>query len=146
MKLVDANVLLYAVNRAAPHHEQSVRWLDNALVGQETIGFSWLVILAFARLSTKLGVVANPLSVDEAVELLEGWLGAPSAVIVEPRSNHIGNLATFLKDVGVAGNLTSDAHLAAIALEYRATIVSYDRDFDRIKGIRWERPEFPEGL
>lgn len=54
MRLVDANVLLYAVNSDAPHHEGSVRWLDSALSGPETVDFTWIVLVVFIRLSTKV--------------------------------------------------------------------------------------------
>lgn len=141
MKIVDANVLLYAVNEDAPHHAAAKRWLDGALGGADTVGLSWVALLAFVRLSTKEGLFAAPLTVDEAMAQVADWLGAPGGREVEPRSDHAGILARVLQDVGRGGNLVNDAHLAALAQQHRAEIVSYDNDFSRFAGVRWRTPE-----
>ena len=140
MKLVDANVLLYAVNRDAEHHETSRGWLDAALSGGATVAFSWIALLAFVRLSTKAGLFPSPLGVDEALARVHAWTSAGPAAIVEPTPDHATILQRLLADVGVGGNLVNDAHLAALALEHRCTIVSYDHDFSRFEGVTWERP------
>jgi predicted nucleic acid-binding protein len=64
VKLVDANVLIYAVNDSDPKYTESQSWLDDALVGRETVGFAWMVVLAFLRLSTKVGLFPDPLTND----------------------------------------------------------------------------------
>lgn len=140
MKLVDANVLLYAVNRDTERHEVSRSWLDGALSGAETVGFAWLVLLAFVRLATKAGLFPRPLSVGEAMDRVEAWLSPPGAVVVNPTVEHPRILRSLLADVGGGGNLVNDAHLAALAVEHRAQIVSYDDDFSRFEGVGWERP------
>ena len=140
MKLVDANVLLYAVNRDAEHHEASRTWLDGALSGDATVAFSWVALLAFVRLSTKAGLFPSPLSVDGALDRVHAWVGAAPAVIVEPTPDHASVLRRLLGGVGVGGNLVSDAHLAALAVEHRCTVVSYDNDFSRFEGVSWELP------
>lgn len=140
MKLVDANVLLYAVNRDARHHEESRIWLDSALSGQATVAFSWVALLAFVRLSTKAELFPRPLDVDGALARVHAWTTAPPAVIVEPTSDHAVILERLLNGVGVGGNLVNDAHLAALAIEHRCSIVSYDNDFSRFDGVTWERP------
>lgn len=140
MKLVDANVLLYAVNRDAPHHETARSWLDGALSGGATVAFSWVVLLAFVRLSTKVGLFPAPLSVDGALDRVRRWTAAGPAVIVEPTRDHAAVLARLLGDVGVGGNAVNDAHLAALSIEHRGTVVSYDHDFSRFPGVSWERP------
>ncbi len=140
MRLVDANVLLYAVNSSEPRHDESRRWLDGALSEREPVGFSWLVLLAFLRLSTRAGLFPRPLTVDGAVGRSRAWLAQPTAVLVEPTARHLDVLAGLLHDVGVGGNLVSDAHLATLALEHDATVVTYDNDFGRFTGVRWERP------
>lgn len=138
--MVDANVLLYAVNSSEPRHAEARNWLDGALSRGETIGFSWIVILAFLRLSTHPAIFPNPFTVDEALDRVRAWLEQPSAVIVEPTRRHLAVLGGLLGSVGAGGNLVSDAHLAALALEHGATVISYDNDFDRFAGVRWERP------
>lgn len=135
MKLVDANVLLYAVNVDADRHEASRRWLDTALSGGDTVGFAWVALLAFLRIATKRGIFPSPLTSDAAVEIVEAWLAAAPAVVLEPGRRHPQLLRTLLDDTGGGGNLVSDAHLAALAIEHRCTIVSFDQDFDRFPGV-----------
>ena len=141
MKLVDANVLLYAVNVDADRHEPSRTWLDGALSGEDTVAFAWIALLAFVRLATKDGLFPTPLSVDEAMDRVDDWATAAPAVIVEPTVDHPRLVRKLLRDVGVGGNLVNDAHLAALALAHRCTIVSFDRDFERFAGVRREAPE-----
>lgn len=140
MKLVDANVLLYAVNRDSEHHETSRRWLDGALSGDAMVAFSWIVLLAFVRLSTKVGLFPSPLDIGGALDRVHAWTTAAPAVIVEPTLDHATILRRLLGGVGVGGNLVNDAHLAALAVEHRCAIVSYDNDFSRFEGITWEQP------
>ena len=135
MKLVDANVLLYAVNVDADRHEAPRRWLDTALSGGDTVGFAWVTLLAFLRIVTERGLFLSPLTTDAAVEIVEAWLAAAPAVVLEPGRRHPQLLRTLLDDTGGGGNLVSDAHLAALAIEHRCTIVSFDQDFDRFPGV-----------
>ncbi|XVX20174.1 type II toxin-antitoxin system VapC family toxin [Actinomycetota bacterium] len=140
MTIVDANVLLNAINRSAPDHKAAKAWLDHALSGGAPVGFAWVVLLAVLRLATRPGLFARPLTTEEATGLIGGWLGAPSATVVQPGARHLGILSGLLADAGTAGNLTSDAHIAALAIEHRATVVTFDADFDRFPGVRWSRP------
>jgi uncharacterized protein len=141
VRLVDANVLLYAVNSASEHHVASRRWLDAALSGADTVGLAWVPLLAFVRLTTKVGLFPSPLRPDEALRQVSDWCGAPAAVMVGPTARHADVLAGLLARVGTGGNLVNDAHLAALAIEHRAGIVSYDSDFGRFGGLRWETPD-----
>lgn len=140
MTIVDANVLIYAVNEDAPHHRAARKWLDDALAGAEPVGFAWTVLLAFLRLTTRPGLFARPLTVEEAVGVVESWLGRPGAVTVEPSARHLSILRGLLGGLGTGANLVGDAHLAALALEHGAEIVSYDTDFGRFDGVRSRRP------
>lgn len=140
MLLVDANVLLYAVNERSPEHDAARDWLREALDGREALAFSWTVLLAFLRLSTHPAVFARPLSSLQATEILERWLEAPPAVTLEPTRRHLPLLRGLLERAGTAGNLVGDAHLAVLALEHGATVVSFDRDFARFDGIALTRP------
>lgn len=140
MVIVDANVLLYAVDRAAAHHERSRAWLDGALGGTEAVGLAWVALLAFVRISTSAAILPTPMAVDDSVGQVQTWLGAPAAVAAHPTARHAGVLGGLLREAGTAGNLTTDAHLAALAIEHNAEIVSYDRDFARFTGIRHRLP------
>ena len=141
MLLVDANLLLYAVDEEAAHHERAHGWLDAALARNEPIAFSWLAVLAFLRLSTHPAVFFRPLTPDQAADIVELWLAQPAASVLEPGRRHLALLRGLLLESGTAGNLVNDAHLAALALEHGATIVSFDRDFDRFQGVRWRLPQ-----
>ncbi len=141
MQIADTNVLLYAVDEESPHHEAARAWLDGAFGRQSTVAFAWTVLLAFLRVSTMAGVFPNPLSVDQAAEIVDRWLGEPAATILEPTPRHLALVRGLLGEVGTAGNLVGDAHLAALAVEHRAEVVSFDRDFGRFEGVRWRIPE-----
>jgi uncharacterized protein len=138
--IVDTNVLLYAVDRSSPDHERSRAWLDAALAGAEAVGFASVALLAFIRIATNPSIFPNPMTADDAMGQAETWLGAPAAVVAQPTARHIGLLRGLIRETGTAGNRTTDAHLAALALEHGADIVSYDRDFARFSGVRHRLP------
>lgn len=140
MRLVDANVLLYAVNESSDRHAAARRWLDDALGGQEAVGFAWVVLLAFLRLSTRHGIFPRPLAVEAATATVDGWLAAPSSALVEPAAGHAARMGRLLAEVGSGGNVVNDAHLGALALELGATIVTWDNDFGRFPGVSWMSP------
>jgi uncharacterized protein len=140
VNVVDANVLLYAVNVDSARHEVSRDWLDESLSGGAVVGFAWVAVLAFLRLSTKSGIFPSPLSDDAALATVEAWLAQPAAVVVEPTARHVSLLRDLLAAAGSAGNLVNDAHLAALAIEHRGTVVSYDSDFGRFPGVSWTEP------
>jgi len=140
VKVVDANVLLYAVNEDAPFHGESNAWLDCALSGAETVGLAWIALLAFVRLSTKSGVFPSPLSTGEAMDIVDSWLETAPAVVIGPTKHHSRLVRSLVTDAGTGGNLVSDAHLAALALEHQGIIVTYDKDFLRFDGVRSVNP------
>lgn len=141
MTIPDANVLLYATNRGAAAHEESRRWLELALGGGEPVGFAWSVLLAFLRIATKAQIFERPLTPEEALDAIEFWLAQPASVVIAPTERHAAMLRSLLLPLGTAGNLTSDAHLAALAIEHGAALISYDSDFARFPGLTWRRPE-----
>lgn len=140
MKLLDANLLLYAINADAPHHVEAKAWLESVLSGTETVALSWSVILAVLRLSTRPVVFSQPLDVEAALGVVETWLAQPTVTIVQPTARHFAVLAELLRPIGAAGNLTTDAHLAALAIEHGAELCSTDHDFARFAGLRWVNP------
>jgi toxin-antitoxin system PIN domain toxin len=140
MILLDANLLIYAVNADSPLNRKAKSWLESVLSGQETVGFPWNVLLAFLRLTTRTGLFRHPLPVETAFDLVASWLEQPCATIVHPGPRHLRVLRELLRPLGTGGNLTSDAHLAALAIEQRAELYSSDSDFARFNGLKWRNP------
>lgn len=140
MKLPDVNVLLYAMDASAPRHRVARPWLEERLSGTETFGFAWAVLVAFVRLSTSPHVFATPLSAGEAFDIIDGWLAQPCAAVVHPTERHAALMRELLEPLGTAGNLTSDAHLAALSIEHGAELCSSDRDYSRFPRVRWSDP------
>jgi toxin-antitoxin system PIN domain toxin len=134
----DTNVLLYAVDTDSVFSERARSWLDSSLSGDESVGLALHALLGFIRISTNSRIFAQPLSVAEAFDYAGAWLAASPAVLIAPGPHHLELMRTLLADTGGAGNLTSDAHLAALAIEHRATLVSFDRDFDRFEQLSFE--------
>ena len=137
---MDVNVLLYAVDETSPQHDRARAWLEAVLSSTETVALTWPVLLAFVRLTTRSAVFATPMTADEALDIVDGWLAQPTVVLVHPTDRHAAILRRLLGSVGTAGNLTTDAHLAALAIEHGAVLCSADADFSRFAGLTWQNP------
>jgi len=140
MKIVDLNVLLYAVNSTAAQHARARTWWEQAVNDEETIGLPWVVLLGFLRLSTNPRIFSRPLDSDQAVATVDAWLARDNVRVVREKDDHWKALKKLLGRTGTAGNLTTDAHLAALAISHDAVLVSSDADFGRFKGLRWHNP------
>jgi len=138
--LPDVNLLIYAYNSGAPHHKAAREWWEDTLSGTVAVGLPWAVALGFVRLSTHLRVMAPPLPAQLAINHVQSWLARPRVTILEPGPQHLEFLAQMLHAAGVAGALTTDAHLAALAVEHRCELHSNDADFARFPGLRWRNP------
>jgi hypothetical protein len=134
--LLDANVLLYAYDRASERHGTAAAWLETALSGAETVAVSWSVLLAFLRITTSPRMLQEPLSMAEAVSAVSQWLERPNVRVIEPGERHWEILRSLLVDTQIRGGDVMDAHLAAIASEHGATVCTHDRDFARFPGLR----------
>jgi len=140
VKLPDVNLLLYALDETSPHHGRARAWLEELLSGTEAVGFTWQVLLAFLRLSTRPQLFTTPLHPAEAFDVVDGWLAQPCALVLHPTDRHLDVLRGLLEPLGTAGNLTADAHLAALAVEHGGEVYSADTDFGRFRGLRWTNP------
>jgi toxin-antitoxin system PIN domain toxin len=140
VKLPDANLLIYATDDRSAHHASARRWIESALGGGETIGFAWLALTAFIRITTNPRVFASPLSPDQALDLVDSWLSQPPAVVLHPGDRHLMVLRDLVEPLGTGGNIVSDAHLAALAIEHGAELCSADTDFARFRGLAWTNP------
>lgn len=138
MKVPDTNVLLYAVNVDAEQHPPAARWLAEAFDASRGVGLSWVALLGFIRIATRPGIFARPLSVESALQVVGHWLSQPTAQVLQPGARHAAILGRLLIGAGAAGNLTNDAHMAALAIEHGATLGTFDRDFHRFAGLDCE--------
>ena len=140
MILIDANLLIYAINQDAVHHTSARRWLEQTLSSTQAVGLAWIVLLAFLRITTHPKIMARPLSSEQALAYVDSWLQQPFVYPVAPGNKHWLILRDLLHTAGTAGNLTSDAHLAALALEYGYAVYSADNDFKRFAGLQHINP------
>lgn len=138
--LLDANILLYAVDETAPQHHQARRWLEEALNGARRVGLPWQSLVAFVRISTHPRALARPLSAADAWAFVEDWLAAPAAWVPEAGAGYRVLLGQLIRQLDLRGNLVSDAALAALCLEHGLTIVSADSDFARFPTLTWLNP------
>jgi len=140
VKLLDLNLLLYAVNSDSAHHAAAKAWLEDAFNEEEPVAFPWIVVLGFLRITTNPRIQPRPLTAAKAIAVVDGWLTHPMARMVSPGEEHWRILQQLLQETGSAGNLTTDAHLAALAIEHGATLYSTDTDFQRFRHLRWVNP------
>lgn len=138
MRLPDANILIYASDSSSRHHAAARAWMEGSLSGAETVGFALIVLLAFIRIGTSPRVMASPLAVHEAFEQVHEWIDQPRAAVVHPGPRHWRIYEDLLGEAGTAGNLATDAHLAALAIEHRARLASFDGDFHRFRALDLE--------
>ncbi len=140
MRILDLNILLYAVNADSPNHARARRWLEQAIGGTEAVALPWVVILGFLRITTSRQVFAAPLDPTDAIAIVDSWLARPNVVRLDPGDRHWQILSSLLTEAGAAGNLTTDAHLAALAIENGCELCSTDADFGRFQQLNWMNP------
>ena len=138
--LVDANILLFAVDAASSFHIRAERWLTEALNGDRRVGLPWESLTAFVRIATNPRAVEHPLGSPEAWQFVDGWLAAPAAWVPVATDDHQRVLGGLIRKYELAGNLVPDAHLAAVAIEHGLEICSADTDFARFSEVRWRNP------
>jgi toxin-antitoxin system PIN domain toxin len=140
MILPDVNVLVHAHNTESAAHPRARQWWEECLAGSEGIGLAWTAVLGFVRLTTNRKIVSVPLPVHDVMKRIESWLALPHVHLVQPSESHFARLRKELERLGVAGNLTTDAHLAVLAMERGYVLYSTDTDFARFPGLRWINP------
>lgn len=138
--LLDANVLLYAVDETSPFHVRAKDWLEAALNGPRRVGLPWQTVTAFLRISTNPRALAEPLTPGDAWQLVDAWLDAPTAWIPLPGSGHRAILSRMITSLDLRANLVTDAALAALCVEHGLMMVSADSDFARFSEVRWLNP------
>ena len=140
MIIPDVNLLIYAHNCNAPDHDRAKAWFLDLMEGEKLMGLPWFVICGFVRIATHPKVLEEPVPVAQAVRITRSWLARKNVRIIEPGSRFSEFFFTGLDTLGTAGNLTTDAYLAALAIEHQAELHSCDTDFHRFSGLRWKNP------
>lgn len=140
MIVPDVNLLIHAYNADSPVHDEARGWWERTLSKPRPVGLAWVVALGYIRITTHPRILERPLPVKVAISHVEAWLAQPQVSLLHPGERHASVLFQLLKDLGTAGNLTTDTHLAALCMEYQADLRSTDADFSRFRGVRWENP------
>lgn len=140
MILVDANILLYAVHQESPLNADAREWWDDQLSGTDPVCLCWTVLNAFIRIGTNPRVFEIPLRLEEANQRVQSWLDQPCVRLVSPTGGHWEVFQRMLVEGKATGNLVTDAHLAALAVEHGCEMKSTDNDFARFPGLKWSNP------
>jgi toxin-antitoxin system PIN domain toxin len=136
----DINLLLYACDSSSPEHAIAAAWWQSCLSGTETVGLLHVVVFGFVRIATNARAFRHPMTPAEAAGTVRSWLEQPVVQVIEPGPDHIPHALKLLESLGTAGNLVSDAQMAALAIGHDATLHTADADFIRFKGLRWFNP------
>jgi uncharacterized protein len=140
MILPDVSILIHAYNSGSLHHIAARAWWEETLTLPRPVGLPWVSILGFVRITTRAAAAKSPFYPGEAIGLVRSWLALPGVQILSPGEFHAEIFFRLIEQVGTAGDLTTDAHLAALAIEYQAELASTDTDFARFPGLRWFNP------
>ena len=140
MIIPDLNLLVYSYDDGAPFHNPARRWWEGLVNGTERVGIPWVVVVGFVRLLTHGSLREVPASPAQAVDYVREWFRFPHVLPINPGPSHLDYLSRNLNAAGVGGNLVTDAHIAALAMEYQAEVHSNDTDFSRFPGLRWRNP------
>lgn len=131
----DVNLLLYAHDEKSTFHATGAAWLKSAL-STEQVFFSWHSVTGFLRIITHPGISLNPLSIRQAIEIVDSWLALENTHLVFLEKKNWPLFSSMLINGQASGTLVMDAHLAAMAASCGATLASTDRDFARFPGIQ----------
>lgn len=140
MIIPDLNLLLYSYDARSPHHRAAAAWWETCINGTEPVGLPRVVLFGFLRLATSARVYVSPMTVEQAANCTREWTNHPHVVDVDGGPNFVANVIALLRQAGTAGNLLTDAQIAAVAIENRATLFTNDSDFNRFPGLRWRNP------
>ncbi len=140
MIVPDINLLVYAYNSDAPDHDRARRWWEAALSATRPVGLAWVAMLGYVRLSTSRSVLIDPFTPPEAIGHVRSWLARPQVTVLSPGARHLDLFEDLMQAAGASGQLTTDVHLAALAIEHQAELCSNDSDFSRFPGLHWTDP------
>ena len=140
MIVPDLNLLIYAHNDMAPEHQPAREWWQELLNSTERVGLPWVVTTGFLRLTTQRSAYRHPLTLEQATDTVFEWYDVPHVAPLNPGAQHLSIVRRLLEVAGASGDLVTDAHIAALAIEHQAEVHSNDMDFGRFPGLRWRNP------
>ncbi|WP_373065187.1 type II toxin-antitoxin system VapC family toxin [Gemmatimonas sp.] len=140
MIVPDVNLLVHTLNRDSPQCARAGEWWRELLNGDEPVGLPWITVVGVVRISTNPRIFPSPIALVEVLENVDEWFAQPVVSSIEPGTEHWSIMRRLLAEAGRGGNLTTDAHLAALCIERGATLHSADGDFMRFRGLRYENP------
>ena len=140
MIVPDVNLLLYAYDASNPFHSEAAKWWSECLSGDEPVGLPSVVLFGYLRISTNRKIFQNPLTVTQASQHIKSWLSQRNARLLEPGPNHVEQTLALLNDLGSAGNLVTDAQIAALAIANEGVVHTADADFRRFSDVSWFNP------
>lgn len=140
MIIPDINLLIYAYNSSARNHATARGWWEGTVESNQEVGVPWVVAMGYVRIMSSPRVMPQPISAETAIKDVRSWFAVPNVNTVGPGPRHLDILSLLLREIGVGGSLTTDAHLAAIAIEHQAELYSNDADFSRFSGLNWINP------
>jgi toxin-antitoxin system PIN domain toxin len=138
--LVDANLLLYAVDSRSAFHDAARSWLEEVLNGPRRVAIPWQSLVAFLRISTNPRALDAPLQPADAWAFVEDWLAVPAVWVPQPAEGHAAILGRLIAEGDLRANLIPDAVLAALCIEHGLTMCTNDSDFARFDGLRVVNP------
>jgi toxin-antitoxin system PIN domain toxin len=136
VKLLDANILLYAYDSDSTHHVACRSWLEGAFNSEEILALPWQTLLAFLRVCTNSRGTKKPMQSAEACNIVSSWLDQANVSVIGAGERFWELLKNQIREAHVAGPLMTDAALVALALEHGATLCSVDRDFRRFRDLK----------
>lgn len=140
MILPDANLLLYAYDQSSPFHPKAAAWCERIMGHSSPTILLPAVVFGFVRISTHSRIFTNPLSVAEASAHVRSWLDRKQVRLHDMLLEDVNVALALLEAAGTAGNLTTDAQIAAVALRLDAEVHTADLDFGRFAGVRFSNP------
>jgi toxin-antitoxin system PIN domain toxin len=136
----DANILIYAYDSGSSRHTKARAWVEETLSGVEAVGLPWQAISAFLRVMTNRRLPGSRFSSEQAVQIVDGWLGQPNVRVLAPGEQYWPLLRQMVIEGQTSGALVSDAQIAALTIEYGGVLYTADRGFARFPGLRWKNP------
>lgn len=140
MIVLDVSVVLAAHRQDHPHHATVRPWFDVLIRGDDRFSVPDMVWASFVRIATNRRIFPVPTPLQEAFDFLRSVRGQPHHLTTVPGPRHLDVFERLCNEGDATGDLAADAYLGALAVDQGAEIISLDRDFARLPGLRWRLP------